>query len=178
MPYWGWPANNTTSAAGTSYYTTATDNSTTYYYYPRISYVQYQWQTVYNPQPETDQQKRARSRREETQRLEQARQQKEHDEAVKQAEIILKEHIGQLRFAELERIGYIELDSHKPNLKYRIPKNHMDTIDVYEDGKLVDKLCIHPRIECPPGDHILSRVSLLENNEDYVLATANHNRQR
>lgn len=100
---------------------------------------------------------------------------KRREEAAKRAEGLLKEHIGLEAFGKLHEVGYIEVDSHKhKGRKYRIPEGHRDFIEVIdENDKVIDTLCVHPAVECPPGDHILARVILLELSEDYILERAN-----
>jgi hypothetical protein len=112
---------------------------------------------------------------EETEEERQAR-----EAAFKRAEDLLKSCIGLEAFNRLHDIGYIELDSQKhKGRKYRIPKEHMEMIDVLnEEGEVIDRLCIHPAIDCPAPDHILSRVLLLKFAEEYTLAKADHHEPR
>lgn len=100
---------------------------------------------------------------------------KRREEAAKKAEELLEEYIGLEAFGKLHETGYIEVDSHRhKGRKYRISEEHGDFIDVIdENGKVIDSLCVHPAVECPPGDHILARVILLELDEDYILERAN-----
>lgn len=151
--------------------TTATD---TVYWSPAYVYCN----DVQSVPQETPVQKRTRLEREESVRKEQAELRKEQEAAVKKAEELLKDHIGLEAFGQLHEVGYLELDSQKhKGRKYRIPKEHMEMIEVLDkDGKVIDQLCIHPAVECPPADHILSRVVLLESAEEFVLAKADHHR--
>ncbi|MBA7713822.1 hypothetical protein ES703_122832 [subsurface metagenome] len=129
-----------------------------YYYYTEIE--------------ETEEQRREReSGQREAEKL-----RKEQEAAVKRAEELLKEHIGLEAFDKLYEVGYIELDSQRhKGRKYRVPANHMAYIEVLDKkGGVVDTLCVHPAIECPPADHILTRLALLQNDEDSILVAANH----
>lgn len=108
--------------------------------------------------------------------LETEEERQEQKAAVKRAEELLKEYIGEKAFGKLHEVGYIELDSQKyKGRKYRVPANHMAYIEVLDEkGKVIDTLCVHPAIECPPADHIITRVAMLQNDEETLLAAANH----
>lgn len=160
--------NGTSSTAGaiTTSSGFAWNNTDTYYTYVYIVPVSVK---------ESKQDKRARLQREEQHRLEQEQLRREQEAAVKRAEELLKEHIGTRAFGKLHKAGYIELDSQKhKGHKYRVP-NNTDMIEVLDSqGKVVDRLCVHPSISCPVADQILTRLVLLESAEDFILETANH----
>ncbi len=169
---WVTSSNSTTaSGAFTGYYSTITITAAVSRTYGNDSY------QPYKPTPETKKQKsdRLRCEQESRDRAEQLR--KEKEAAIKCAEELLKDHIGVEAFSELHKVGYIELDSQKyQGRKYRVPQEHMNMIDVLDkDGNVIDRLCVHPSVACPPGDHILSRLVLLELAEEYLLKQANHN---
>jgi hypothetical protein len=174
---WG-TASGTSCGIATWYYTDSLTSSTYaltdfYTYYGIDSNGVQVWPT---PPPETEEQNRARLNREEEWKKQQEQLRKEQELAVIQAEQLLKENIGLEAFGKLYKVGYIEVDSQKyKGRKYRIPKVHMARIEVLDDsGKVIDRLCVHPAIECPAGDHILTRKVLLELDEEYILAKANH----
>ncbi len=58
--------------------------------------------------------------------------------------------------------------------KYRVKKDAYSRIQILEGDKIVDELCIVPTVQCPDGDRLLSKVILLECDEEYVLKTSNH----
>ena len=105
---------------------------------------------------------------------------KERQAIVKRAEELLILHIGMEAFGKLHELGYIETDSqHHKGRKYRVPANHMAYIEVLDEkGRVIDTLCVHPDMECPPADHILTRLIYLKMDEEALLAEANHWGQR
>lgn len=140
------------------------------------AYYSFQSQHYYSsPSPETEKQKRDRLVRETEYRQEQERLRQERELIIKQAEDLLREHIGLEAYGELYKVGYIELDSQKyKGRKYRVKKDACRHIQVIESDKVIDELCIVPTVQCPDGDRILSKVVLLKYDEDYLLAKANH----
>ena len=95
--------------------------------------------------------------------------------AKERAMKLLKKHIGLQRYGLLFEAGFIEVDSQKyAGKKYRVSKNAGDRIEIVDNGKVIDELCILPAVTCPDGDKILSKIVLLECDEDYVLAKSNH----
>ena len=119
-------------------------------------------------EPETDEQREARLKQEQEQEL-----------VIKAAEELLKGYIGAEAFGKLYEVGYIELDSQKyKDCRYRVKRNHNAVVEVVnKDGKVVDKLCFQPAIDCPAPDQLLTKIVLLELAEEFVLAKANHHRQ-
>ena len=102
--------------------------------------------------------------------------QKERLIAKEKAETLLKKHIGLDAFGKLYQVGYIDVDSKNyPGRKYRVKKDTSSMIDVLDkDGKVVDRLCVHPAVECPEGDHVFTKVAFLEMDEEFILSKANH----
>lgn len=103
---------------------------------------------------------------------------KEQAEAVAKAKELLKDHIGLAAFNTLKKQGYLEIPSKRyPGYIYRVPRESSEMINMVDSqGKLVDSLCVHPQIACPPADRTLARIVLLESNEEYIIDKANHNR--
>jgi hypothetical protein len=97
-------------------------------------------------------------------------------EAQNRATQLLMEHIGAEAFDELHKVGFIELDSQKyKGCRYRLPRNHNAYIEIVDsEGKVIDTLCIQPKIECPTGDRLLTRWLLIKHDEERLLAVANH----
>ena len=104
--------------------------------------------------------------------------------AQEKAEALLREVLGEERFREYKSTSAIRVDSPgKPGRQYVVDAHNR--IKVYEQGKLVDTLCLH-LVESsllgvwhdsqwlPPADVVLAKVWLLENAEGRVLAVANH----
>lgn len=144
-------------------YSDCTSTSATYvgnyYAYPS------EWVTYitpsYEPELETEEQRQARE--------------EEREAAVKIAEELLKQHIGLDKFGELYSVGHIEVDSHKyKGRKYRVPSDEKMIEILDENGKVIDRLCIHTAIDCPMPDKVLTRLVMLEYAEELLLAQANH----
>ena len=91
------------------------------------------------------------------------------------AKLLLAQHIGAETFDRLHEVGFIELDSRKyVGCKYRLPRNPSAFIEVVnKKGKVIDTLCIQPKIRCPAGDKLLTRWLLLKYDEERLLEVAN-----
>lgn len=167
-------AGSTTAAnddAWSGSWTTADSTwSGTWYIYPSNSYIHLE------PEAETEEQRQVRLERQAEYHRQQEELRQQQEVATERAEELLKEYIGLKAFSQLHEVGYIELDSQRyKGRKYRVPANHMAYIEVLdEQGKVIDTLCVHPAIECPPPDHILTRVVMLQNAEEDLLTAANH----
>ena len=154
---------NPTDTAGTAGNSTWTDYSTT--------------ATTYtSPEPETEEQKAARLEAQRVFDLEQERLRKELKQAESKAEALLKEHIGLEAFGRLHQVGYIEVDSQKyAGRKYRVPKEKRNLIEVLDgEGRVIDRLCVHPTEAYPIGDEVLARIVMLKFAEEEILKIANH----
>ncbi len=111
----GWYVYNTindtagSGTAGNSYYCNSGDTVT---YTGTSSGTTWETDTylVYESPPETEEQKETRLAREAEHQKERERLKQERELAVKQAEDLLKEHIGSKAFGELYKVGYIEID--------------------------------------------------------------------
>ena len=165
---------STTTAGCTANWVSDSDG----YYYTTAPVCTYTYaQPSYQPPPETAQQKRERELNERLASERQAVVARENAEAKERSEVLLKDYIGTERFGELHRVGYIEVDSHKKDVRYRIHKDSYQMIDVLDKGdKVIDRLCIHTAPGCPSADEILAKVVLAELNEDLLNSKANHHR--
>ncbi len=126
---------------------------------------------------ETEAEKKARLDAQKRYEIEQERIQTSQRKAKEKADELLKSHIGLEAFGELHQLGYIELDSQKyAGQRYRVPSSARSLIEVLDkDGKVIDRLCVHPTERYQDGDEILTRITLLKFAEEYLLKTANHN---
>lgn len=169
--------------SGSNYYYADSSTSTTMYYdvARRAIYIDGQWvtdleQCNYPERYETEEQKLARLEHQRQYEAEQEKIRKEQEVAKQKADELLKSHIGVEAFGKLHEIGHIELDSQKyQGRKYRIPNNARSLIEIVEAGKVVDRLCVHPIERYQDGDEILTRLTLLQYAEEYLLKVANHN---
>ena len=106
--------------------------------------------------------------------LDEAKAEEEARNAENKAKELLEDWLGKEGLAKLYKVGYIEVDSQKyQGRKYRVPQAHMGYIEVIENNKVIDTLCVHPAIQCPPSDHIFSRLVLLKYSEEYLLSKSN-----
>ena len=106
----------------------------------------------------------------------------ERELAVKAAEELLTQHLGEQRLQEYRVTKKVSVVSpSKLGRRYEVVPS--GKIKVYENDKLVDELCVHLVIEdglsydswLPEADVILGKVFLLENDEERLLQVANHN---
>jgi len=125
--------------------------------------------------PETTKQRKERMRLERKRLKYEKKKEQKRIVAEQVANDLLREILGE-EYKPFEDVGFIELDSHKyPNHKYRLSKNHMAYIEIInEEGKVVDCLCTHPVIQCPPSDHLLYRWSMIRYCEEELNKVANH----
>lgn len=160
MPYFG---DYITSAGSTLCYTrygasdtTSAASSTVTYYWPSI-------------EPDNSEQRAAK--------------QKEREAAVHQAEMFLKECLGEERYSEYKGKGHITVDSPMTPGRHYVVDGH-NRIKVYDGDRLVDELCVqlvepdslnHDSYWLPEPDVVLGKVLLIENDEERVLKVANHN---
>ena len=90
------------------------------------------------------------------------------------AEVLLKDvlTVGQLH--QLRRRGYLDVPSpSRPNRTYRIPRSR-DQVRVYEEGRLIERLCVQAVEPVPTGDVVLMHKLMIEGNEQEYLRIANH----
>jgi hypothetical protein len=161
--------------SGTSAFITADSYVPTYGDYITITSANYDWAYV-TPPIETEAQREERKRAAAEYEKQQALIREQQAAAKLRAEALLKSHIGLEAYGELLKVGYIELDSQKhKGRKYHVPSNARLLIEVLENGKVVDRLCVHPHERFQDDDEILSRVTLLKYAEEHILTKANHN---
>ena len=102
------------------------------------------------------------------------------EEARVEAEELLLAYVGEKRFKEYKETGSISLKSpSNPTKTYKV--NAFDEIKIYEDGKVIDRLCVHllngykrDSYWLPEADVVLGKIFLLENDEERLLSVANH----
>ena len=106
----------------------------------------------------------------------------EKELAIRAAEEMLAHCLGEERLKEYKHSGQISVESpSKPGRRYVVSPT--GKIKVYEGEQLVDELCaglVDPSGArdsnwLPEPDVVLGKVWLLENDEERLLATANHN---
>ena len=166
--------SGTSTASGISYYPYSTEYSNSYVTTNAV------WVTPTVVPVETAEAKRVRLEaqrvREEQYRLETERRERERKEAVAVAEELLAEYVGKDRLAQARQVGHIDVDSQRhQGRKYRVSLEDERMIDVLDDkGVLIDRLCVHANLDCPNPDKVLTRLILLESDEDFILEKANH----
>jgi hypothetical protein len=94
--------------------------------------------------------------------------------AEQRAEGLLRDVLTTSQYHHLRRKGYIEIPSPtRPNRTYRIPRSR-DQVRVYEDGRLIERLCVQAIEPMPSGDIVVMHKLMIEGNEVEYLRTANH----
>lgn len=95
---------------------------------------------------------------------------------MKKAERLLKERLERTQLRTLRKHGFFDVKSPScPDRAYRIPESGM--IVMFEKGKPVEKLCIHPAdYNLPKGDQLLTLKLLAEAEENELLKTANRHK--
>jgi hypothetical protein len=123
-------------------------------------------------------------------RMEEGRLEKERKKAEEQKQLaetvarqLMEIVLGHERLQEYIKQGKVSLDSpSKPGRQYSIDARN--TIEVRENGKLVDRLCIHlvdaeqyrhDSQWLPDADVVVGKAMLVLSDEKRLLATANHN---
>ena len=90
------------------------------------------------------------------------------------AEVLLRDVLSAGQFHQLRRRGYLDVPSpSRPNRSYRIPRSR-DQVRVYEDGRLIERLCVQAVEPVPTGDVVLMHKLMIEGNEAEYLRLANH----
>lgn len=186
MPYYGYGCW-TTTPANTNYYTNSTAGTNTIDIDRITNYVGENWYSsssitwsgisiTHQPIPTIPTIQELEQYRIETdaQNKRIAEEEARKQEAENKAKELLEDWLGKEGLNEMHKVGYIEVDSQKyKDRKYRVPSAHMNYIEVMEDGKIIDTLCVHPDLDCPPSDHIFSRLVLLKFSEEYLLSKSN-----
>jgi len=90
------------------------------------------------------------------------------------AEVLLRDILSADQFHQLRRRGYLDVPSpSRANRTYRIPRSR-DQVRVYEDGRLIERLCVQAVEPVPTGDVVVMHKLMIEGNEDDYLRLANH----
>jgi len=90
------------------------------------------------------------------------------------AEVRLRDILSADQFHQLRRRGYLDVPSpSRANRTYRIPRSR-DQVRVYEDGRLIERLCVQAVEPVPTGDVVVMHKLMIEGNEDDYLRLANH----
>lgn len=175
-----WPAWNETVTATTTaaIWTTWTDTSTTTptitgstaYQIRPVSYLR-------NIPPETPEQRAARHAEAQRRQAETIRIEGERQLARQKAAALLEQHLSEPQRAQLREKGHFELDvisKGGERRRYRIKRGrHGNVHRLDEQGREVRRYCIHPLIQCPDEDTMLTQKLWLENDEELFLRTAN-----
>ena len=94
-------------------------------------------------------------------------------EAERKAEILLKEVVGEARFAEMVRRGYLEVRSPTfPSRIYLVPERQ-GPVTVCEHGRPVMRLCVQTVERVPDHDTVVMHKLMIEGNEREYLRIAN-----
>ena len=165
-------SDNGTSASGGSYYqTTISTNTTASSYFDGGSITtHFRFEDYYPPPVEMSEAEKREP--EEENRL--------REEAKVRSEELLLAYIGKEGFEEYKKTGSVSLKSpSNPAKTYRV--NAFGGIKIYEDGKVIDILCVQllngykkDSHWLPEADVVLGKIFLLENDEARLLSVANH----
>jgi hypothetical protein len=94
--------------------------------------------------------------------------------AEQRAETLLRDVLSSGQFHQLRRRGYLDVPSpSRPTRTYRIPRSR-DQVRVYENGRLIERLCVQAIEPVPSGDIVLMHKLMIEGNEAEYLRIANH----
>lgn len=95
-------------------------------------------------------------------------------DAERRAEMLLSEILRPEEYRQLKRKGYLDIPSpSRPRRTYRVPRSR-DQVRVYEDGRLIERLCIQSIEPVPYADVVVMHKLMIEGNEDEYLRVANH----
>jgi len=97
--------------------------------------------------------------------------------ARQKAQALLEQHLDEPQREQLRDRGFFELTVHSKGgeqRRYRIHRGrHGYVRRLDERGREVRRYCIHPMIQCPDEDTMLTQKLWLENDEELFLRTAN-----
>jgi hypothetical protein len=90
------------------------------------------------------------------------------------AESLLRSSLTPAEYRQLATNSYLDVPSpgHEGRF-YRIPRGPGQVL-VYEDGRVLERLCVQPTESLPEADVILAHKLLIEADEATYLQTANH----
>jgi hypothetical protein len=90
------------------------------------------------------------------------------------ADVLLRDVLSSAQYHQLRRRGYLDVPSPShPQRIYRVPRSR-EQVRVFEDGRLVERLCVQSVEPVPSGDIVLMHKLMIEGNEDEYLRLANH----
>ena len=119
---------------------------------------------------------------EETRRIEALR--RDHEErtrlatvAESTAEKLLVEHLDEKQLDQFRNHRYFEVVRDSGKRVYRIKHGWAGNIEVFEGGRLVETMCIHPSTQVPHSDNLLAQKLLLEADETRFRQIANITRR-
>jgi hypothetical protein len=94
--------------------------------------------------------------------------------ADRRAEVLMAEILGPDAYRQVVRKGFLDVPSPSRSGRiYRVPRSR-DQVRVYEDGRLVERLCIQSIEPMPYGDIIVMHKLMIEADEEEYLRIANH----
>ena len=90
------------------------------------------------------------------------------------AESLLRSNLTPAEYRQLATNSYLDVPSPGHDGRfYRIPRGPGQVL-VYEDGRVLERLCVQPTENLPEADVILAHKLLIEADEATYLQTANH----
>jgi mRNA-degrading endonuclease RelE of RelBE toxin-antitoxin system len=183
-----WNTNTTCSCTTSSSDLTWNDwNITATYSTAASSSVWYYW-TAAPERQRTKKEIAAEEKYQEEQRLLRIEREKEYKkkqeqlakamkEAEERAKETLKECLDEEQVQMLEKDSFFLVEVKSGN-KYRIRKGRTRNIErIDKDNKIVEHLCVHPKIQCPDYDTMLTQKLMLEENEEDLRKVANISRR-
>jgi hypothetical protein len=94
--------------------------------------------------------------------------------AERRAQQMLADVLAPAELQELQRQGFLRVRSPQwQNRVYYIPR-HQGMVAVYQDGALLERLCVSSATYVPEGDLVVLHKLMIEANEDEYLRVANH----
>lgn len=95
-------------------------------------------------------------------------------EAEARAEALLAAMLAPADYRQIRRRGYLDVPSpSRPTRVYRVPRSR-DQVRVYEDGRLIERLCVQSIEPVPSGDIVVMHKLMIEGDEQEYLRLANH----
>jgi len=96
-----------------------------------------------------------------------------HQESEESAERLLRTVLGDAKYEDFIRLGYIEIPSRThPGRVYMI-RSWPGKVTIVEGGQPTAVLCAQPIIDVPMADLLVLHKLMIEGNEDEYLRTAN-----
>lgn len=129
---------------------------------------------VYQPPPETEEQRLARLERERQRREEAEAAKRERDEAKRKAEELLRESLDREQREQFDATKWFYVIS-QSGKRYRIRNGWAGNVDeLNEDDLIIAEYCIHPQEwGVPTEDNMLIQKLMLEADEERFLEIAN-----